>query len=596
MESIPRQYCGKQPVKTVKIAVKLTEEQEKGFEVYRKELTWVWNFALSTELHNHCIAWYSWAEKFEANPRLYSTLFGVKPGTEISLEGVVRTPLRFRKNAFMYAASQIAHGGRYAKIDYDAKADIEVKERGSIKYNKPFRWYNGDHPYTRITPIAHEFRSAPNGHVFKNIQDIDRMAALNSQRIKDLWPALTVSSDYVAGLLNHLKVAIAAWKNPALKTRKKPLFKKDGNLVTALSDPSSPNIKFNHESKQVTIRQFVLAIADKSYRRRLELGEMEPRTYTLTKSPSGYYLNVVITDRWKAEIPTLNRRKQSAKKMHGQDSVEYQEAKDAIEAAKAKSIGLCSAKRPTPSAGIDPGVSAVIATDHGALFQPSTGRERISIHIEKLQADLDRLKAVNDAAWTASGGKGARRKTKNEEKLAMRIARCHEKGANNVKHFNHKLSTRLVRTYGTIAWEDTNLLNMLKQAEPLPSPNDTGYLPNGAGGRRDLNWRVRQRALGNLKDGVVRKIKHTGGNFVESPANYSTQRCHCCGEIGKVIGQPLFLCGNEKCEKFEVHQNADVNAAKSFKLHSGLELGEDKYFLPKLDVAKSNQVRHKSKS
>ncbi|MFM6008559.1 MAG: hypothetical protein ACKPB7_35785, partial [Sphaerospermopsis kisseleviana] len=92
------------------------------------------------------------------------------------------------------------------------------------------------------------------------------------------------------------------------------------------------------------------------------------------------------------------------------------------------------------SVGIDPGVSAIASTDHGALFLPNLTRERISIHIEELQPQLNKAKDINDAKWKASGNKGTRPKTKNEIKLQAKISRLQERGANSANCFNHKLS------------------------------------------------------------------------------------------------------------------------------------------------------------
>lgn len=54
-------------MKTVKIKVKLTAEQQILLNDLLKESEWVWNKTLSNQLHNHCITWYNWAAKLQNN-------------------------------------------------------------------------------------------------------------------------------------------------------------------------------------------------------------------------------------------------------------------------------------------------------------------------------------------------------------------------------------------------------------------------------------------------------------------------------------------------------------------------------------------------
>lgn len=85
------------------------------------------------------------------------------------------------------------------------------------------------------------------------------------------------------------------------------------------------------------------------------------------------------------------------------------------------------------------------------MFKPNLKRDRIEIHIEKLQNQLSQIRLINDAKWKQAGLTGKRPQTKNEAKLQAKISRLHEKAANSTNAFNHKLSTRLARTYNAIA-------------------------------------------------------------------------------------------------------------------------------------------------
>lgn len=54
-------------MKTIKIKIKLSSEQVAVCDRYLDELTWLWNLALSNQLHNHCVDWYAWAAKRSAD-------------------------------------------------------------------------------------------------------------------------------------------------------------------------------------------------------------------------------------------------------------------------------------------------------------------------------------------------------------------------------------------------------------------------------------------------------------------------------------------------------------------------------------------------
>ncbi|MGI0494307.1 hypothetical protein ACN4EG_21175 [Alkalinema pantanalense CENA528] len=50
-------------MKTIKLKISPTPEQVATIGQYLEELTWLWNQVLANTLHNHCLDWYSWAEK-----------------------------------------------------------------------------------------------------------------------------------------------------------------------------------------------------------------------------------------------------------------------------------------------------------------------------------------------------------------------------------------------------------------------------------------------------------------------------------------------------------------------------------------------------
>jgi putative transposase len=234
-----------------------------------------------------------------------------------------------------------------------------------------------------------------------------------------------------------------------------------------------------------------------------------------------------------------------------------------------------------------------VSTDHGALFLPNLSRERVSIHIEELQSKLDNAESINDKKWKEAGNKTPRPRTNTEIKLQDKIRRLHERGSNSSNAFNHKLSTRLSRTYEHIAWENTQIKNLLKQVEPKSLPEGTGYAHNGASAKRGLNWIMRQRCLGDLEKKTKLKVENRGGSFQQPPANYTSQTCHQCGQKGERLSQHEFICKNSECRLFNVPQQADTNAARNHKQNAGFELGKVKYNSVRLTYEKPQRFKKK---
>jgi transposase len=223
------------------------------------------------------------------------------------------------------------------------------------------------------------------------------------------------------------------------------------------------------------------------------------------------------------------------------------------------------------STGIDPGVKAIVALDNGALFNPNIKRERIEVHIAQLQNELKKVQLINDKQHQ---GDERRKKTNNEIKLQQKISRLHERAANSSNAFNHKLSTRIVRTYATMSIEDTQVKNMVKKATPVLSGEFDGYEKNNASAKTGLNNSLKTRCIGDLKAKIKSKAEVSGANFVASPAKNSSLKCPTCGVVGKKeevrTQQHLFVCHNEKCSDYKVEKQADINAAINHRLAAGI--------------------------
>ena len=621
-------------MKTIKTKVKLTEAQIQTFDTLLKESEWLWNKILSNELHNHCVKWYKWAakkqdilhkldkdfkqlkpEKQEIVRNYYLLNNKNKPRLSDSdkklvdkfnlwsrwnsfdLTGIIPTPLRIGNSAYEGVSCQIATGGNYWKRDDNITIPIRLK--GEICYIKGTKLVKGDKPWTRIKIEPHKYRTFPGGKFegreLVTHKSFDNMSGLNSIRAMENLPDLVMGSHYVGGLLAFFEESWQAFVDIKRTDARKPKFKNsDTPMITISNNQCKPN-RINLDKNTISVTNLgELLVIDKAWVKRLDLDNHIIRTYMVTKNPSGYYINLVIAHPLYEEKKKLASKLPKIKKEFGDTSQEYLTAKQEVADLESK-INFAQQKtlRAKHTVGIDPGVNAIASTDHGALFMPNVTRERISVHIEELQSQLNKAKDINDAKWKALGNKGTRPKTKNEIKLQAKISRLHERGANSANCFNHKLSTRISRTYKIVCWEDTQLNNLLKQAKPQSLPEGVGYAHNGASAKRGLNWIMRQRCLGNLKEKTKQKVESNSNQFKDSIANYSSQRCHCCGNKGERLSQHEFICKNSECELFDKVQQADVNAARNHRVNAGFELGTVKYFKTKLVYQKAKRFKSK---
>jgi len=84
----------------------------------------------------------------------------------------------------------------------------------------------------------------------------------------------------------------------------------------------------------------------------------------------------------------------------------------------------------------------------------STG-EKVS-HPRHLEKDLDRIKAMHQRISKKKKG------SKNRRKAIVKLAIVHERVTNKRHDFLHKLSTRLVKEFDTLCFEDLNVTGMMK--------------------------------------------------------------------------------------------------------------------------------------
>jgi putative transposase len=133
--------------------------------------------------------------------------------------------------------------------------------------------------------------------------------------------------------------------------------------------------------------------------------------------------------------------------------------------------------------------------------------------------------------------------TKEKRRCRKIVSRVHERIKNKRKDFTHKLSRRLINSFGGIAIEDLNINNMQK--------NNFRYINKSIA---DVAWR-------SFFDALVYKAECAGRTIVKVNPAYTSQTCSRCG-----YRQKLALADRTfKCDCCLLTLDRDVNAALNIR-------------------------------
>ena len=176
--------------------------------------------------------------------------------------------------------------------------------------------------------------------------------------------------------------------------------------------------------------------------------------------------------------------------------------------------------------GIDLGLKNFAITSDGNIFENPKFLRKTEKQLTKAQRELSRKK------------KGSN----NRYKARLKVAKLHEKIANQRKDFLHKLSTKLIRENQTIVMEDLSVKNMMKNHKLAKAISEVSWYQF----RLMLDY----------------KSKWYGREIIIAPSNYaSSQLCSNCGYKNTDVKD--LKIREWKCPSCGSVHDRDINASKN---------------------------------
>jgi putative transposase len=191
-----------------------------------------------------------------------------------------------------------------------------------------------------------------------------------------------------------------------------------------------------------------------------------------------------------------------------------------------------SEEKPNGAVGIDVGLHHFAVLSDGQTIENPGKLRKSESKLARVQRQLSRKS----------------KKSRNREKVRIKVARLHEKVTNQRNDFLHKLSRKLADSYSTIVVEDLQIPNMVQNH-------------NLAKSIADASW-------GRFLQFLSYKAEEAGGRVIKVNPKDTTQICSGCGlKVPKTLSERTHLC--PRCG---LQMDRDLNASRNILLKIPQEL------------------------
>lgn len=250
--------------------------------------------------------------------------------------------------------------------------------------------------------------------------------------------------------------------------------------------------------------------------------------------------------RWTKDLP-VGKRANEENRITGARLV-----KDALGwhiAFRVQTLEASPAHHQGPEVGIDVGVTVPIALSDGETYEHGewlTGKEKAKL-----------LRLERRAAQRKAHRKPGEYTSRRLHHTYDQIAGLRAKAKRRALDWQHKTTTAIARTYGTVVVEALTITNMVKSAKgTVDQPGRNVAQKSG------LNRSISGEAWGRTVSMLAYKTGRHGGTLHKVPAPGTSRRCSACGFTtpGSRESRAVFVCKNPDCGW---SGNADWNAARN---------------------------------